>query len=776
MLHIPREMMKNIRIRSKLIIGFALVLAITAIIAIYGGNRILHVDNEYTYAMSFPSERLDILHALSRELVDSRRLLNRAVMYIFDPDIMYERLYRREAALENSRNTIDGLIAMFANNLREDPRLLAEEVRVREDALRAYEAAVHRYFDHYVVQVFYYIRALDGRAARATADNLSSQIAVATRYYRALMDTAQEFMANIGDELSDVTMSTLYLLIAFAVAGVLLGVLVAFLISGSITKPIGKVLTTLRDVSKGNLNINIDRANISKDETGMLTQDICALVDIIRSVVDDLAKFEHAYNVDGDIEYRIDIEKYQNSFKEMANGSNRLMDTVVSDVLGFLDTLAKVNDGNFNPEIKKLPGKRVAMEQAIKSTTANMIAINSEINAMIESIASKGDLSFQIDANSYKGDWSKIMAGLNTISAAVYEPLKVIAIAMDEMQIGNFDLGNIDGKITAQGFNADATNYSGMFRDIISNFDSTISAISSYIDEITKVLGAISDGNLTTKITRDYLGDFGAIKASLNNISSTLHKTMSEISVASEQVLSGANQISISAQELASGAQEQASSVEQLNAAIDIIGQQTQQNAESAIEASEISKKSTANATEGNASMKEMLAAMSQIKESSGEISKIIKAIQDIAFQTNLLALNASVEAARAGEHGKGFSVVADEVRNLAGRSQDSASETTELIATSNSRVENGADIAEATSKSLDMIVKNAAEVSALISNISAASKEQAESISQIGDGLSQISKVTQSNSAVSEETAAASQELNSQAELLRELVAYFKL
>jgi len=251
---------------------------------------------------------------------------------------------------------------------------------------------------------------------------------------------------------------------------------------------------------------------------------------------------------------------------------------------------------------------------------------------------------------------------------------------------------------------------------------------------------------------------------------------MSEISTAADQVLSGASQISNSASGLASGAQEQASSIEELNAAIDVLNQQTQQNADNAMNANKLSSLSATNAQEGNKAMNQTLGAMLQIKESSGNISKIIKTIQDIAFQTNLLALNASVEAARAGEHGKGFSVVADEVRTLAGRSQEAANETTTLIQDSIEHVETGSRIAESTSNSLYSIVTSAGEVAEIIDSISTASQGQAVAIAQVSDGLAQISKVTQSNSGVSEETAAAAEELNSQADLLRQLVSFFKL
>ena len=567
-------------------------------------------------------------------------------------------------------------------------------------------------------------------------------------------------------------------MILIGAAGLLVAAALVYFLTVRIIKPINRVVNILGDVSKGNLNINIDKSTITNDEIGVLTKDVYNLVGVVRSMVDDLDVMYKEYIQVGNIHYKIDTDKYQNSFSEMMALVNKLNTQMVSDIEEIANVMSQIGNGDFdkqmNPDV--WVGDWIFIPNSMNALVANLKSVSNELNAMIDSVARKGDLSFSINEDKYKGDWSMIMSGLNNIAKAVDAPLQVISICLTEMKGGNFNQASIDEKINALGISSDPNAYPGVFKNIISNCDVTLNAISSYIDELGQFLSQMASGDLRNKISREYLGSFDLIKSSVNNINETLNRTMANISSTADQVLSGASQISESAADLANGAQMQASSVQELNATIDIINTQTQQNANNAMTANELSNKSTVNAREGNSAMKQMVGAMEQIKESSGDISKIVKTIQDIAFQTNLLALNAAVEAARAGDHGKGFAVVAEEVRSLAGRSQTAAAETTNLIQDSINRVESGSGIAETTAESLKDIVESANEVLGIISNISTASKEQAEAISQVSDGLAQISRVTQNNSAVSQETAAASQELNSQAEILRQMVSFFKV
>lgn len=307
-------------------------------------------------------------------------------------------------------------------------------------------------------------------------------------------------------------------------------------------------------------------------------------------------------------------------------------------------------------------------------------------------------------------------------------------------------------------------------------FSKSTASIRAYIADITKNLGEVERGNLNVTTELDYIGDYVDLKNSFFGILAFLNDTMTQINQAAEQVATGSTQVSDGAQSLAQGATEQASSIEELSASITEISAQVKDNASNAVNASKNVLLVSSEIDTSNRHMEEMLSAMTQINDSSSQIGKIIKTIEDIAFQTNILALNAAVEAARAGAAGKGFAVVADEVRNLASKSAEAAKNTTSLIENSMKQVENGAKIADETAKSLLRVVESANVVTKNVEHISKASAAQSDAIEQVTLGVDQISSVIQTNSATAEESAAASEELSGQAQTMKALVAKFRL
>jgi methyl-accepting chemotaxis protein len=294
--------------------------------------------------------------------------------------------------------------------------------------------------------------------------------------------------------------------------------------------------------------------------------------------------------------------------------------------------------------------------------------------------------------------------------------------------------------------------------------------------QLKAMVDKLAQGDLTVYGENDSKDELGDLQRAFNKTAQNFRDSLSEISNSTDQVASGSSQVSDGAQGLSQGSTEQASATEQIAETVNKMKDMIRNNARNADEANSISSSMGNDAVKGNDEMGRMLVSMKDINDSSKNIAKIIKVIDDIAFQTNLLALNAAVEAAHAGQYGKGFAVVAEEVRKLAARSANAAKDTTSLIEDSIQKVNIGTKNAQGTAEVLERIVDSIKKSSELIKGITESSKLQASEIEQLNTAVNQISAVVQSNSATAEESAAASEELNSQVVMLKEMVSRFTL
>ncbi|MFK7885988.1 MAG: methyl-accepting chemotaxis protein [Gammaproteobacteria bacterium] len=292
--------------------------------------------------------------------------------------------------------------------------------------------------------------------------------------------------------------------------------------------------------------------------------------------------------------------------------------------------------------------------------------------------------------------------------------------------------------------------------------------------EARDVMVGLADGDLTHRVEGEYIGAFAELSESINRTVDKFGEITADIRNVAKSVDGGANAISSGNMNLSQRTEQQSASLAQTSANMQTMTHTVSENADNARTANHLAILAQDKAEEGGGVVEEAIQAMNDINESSKKIGDIIGVIDEIAFQTNLLALNAAVEAARAGEHGRGFSVVASEVRSLAGRSATAAKEIKALIHDSGMKVKQGTRLVNQSGSTLDEIVNGVKEVTDIVGQIATASEDQSTGIREVNDAVRHMDQLTQQNTALVEEAAASSETLSEQARHLGQLTDFF--
>jgi len=294
--------------------------------------------------------------------------------------------------------------------------------------------------------------------------------------------------------------------------------------------------------------------------------------------------------------------------------------------------------------------------------------------------------------------------------------------------------------------------------------------------ETGRILNKVADGDLDDRMQGQFAGAFANLQQSVNKTIDQLAQIVAQIQTATSEIDAAASEISGGTDDLARRTEQTASNLEETAASTEQMAATVKQNADNARHASQQAGSADTNAKTGGQVVKQAITAMSGIEQSAQKITDIISVIDEIAFQTNLLALNASVEAARAGEAGKGFAVVAQEVRQLAQRSAQAASDIKTLIQDSNGQVQEGVQLVDRAGESLAEIVESISQVATIVQEISGASEEQAAGVQGINRSIVNLDEMTQQNSALVEESNASARALSTQSRKLSQLMAFFAL
>lgn len=771
----------NLKLNRKLLAGFILVALIAGFIGFIGITNIRKVDQGGVAI--YQRDTVPLVYAGKAAVVFQQ-------MRVYLRDLLLDQKGQAQyfERIENLDRQMRQLLARYANTLS-----TATEKNEYDELRQALDK-----YQEFRLTYFSFVKAKDERAY----PYLIGQVVPAAGKVQTTIDRFFGTMVARADQnaISNTkeTRQTIIIMIGVSGIGMLLAIGLGLFLSSSITRPIKRLTAAAKQLALGDVNVNVK--SDTQDEIGELTasfhmmianirehaeiaekiaagdlniavkrnsdRDVLAIsmkrvVDTLRALLSETTSLTQATDA-GKLDARGEAGKFQGGYKEIVTGINKTLDTIILPLNEAQQIMARIALNDYTLEMcGEYEGVFKEFAAAINAVRARLLSVQ---DAFVR--VGKGDTSrleeFRQIGKRCEND--RLMPACMAMMQAIRNLIE---------ETGRLAEAAVNGNLGVRG---DDLKFEGGFREIIQGINKTLDAVAQPLGEASAVLQEMAQGNLSLSMDGEYQGEFAKMKGAFNGTIHSFNELLGDIHFAAAEVASASKEVATSSQTLSQGSTEQASAIEELSAAIEQIAVQTKQNAQNANQANELALDAKAGAEQGNARMKAMLGAMTNINEASGNISRIIKVIDEIAFQTNILSLNAAVEAARAGQHGKGFAVVAEEVRNLAARSAEAARETTALIEGSIKKAEEGSKIADETAAALHEIVADISKVATLVNDIMIASNEQASGIAQINQGIIQVSEVTQSNTASSEESAAASEELSGQADLLKGMVRKFRL
>ncbi|WP_367382956.1 methyl-accepting chemotaxis protein [Stenotrophomonas cyclobalanopsidis] len=507
--------------------------------------------------------------------------------------------------------------------------------------------------------------------------------------------------------------SLLQLLVLGGVA-LLVGIAASVMIGRSLTGPLARAVQLAQRLSKGELDQAFRLGG--RDELTQLGEAMGSVRQSVQAAIGAQLQMAEQHEA-GAIGYRMDAGAFPGDFGRMVQATNSLVESHVQVELLMAEVMQRYAIGDLSRDLPQYPGEKGAFTRTLAAVKQSLMAISAQIDTLARA-AGAGDFSVRGDAEAFQFQYRAMVEHLNAMMASSQ----------------------------------------------------------ASIADVSDVLRAISHGNLTARMDGDYEGVFARMRDDANTTTAQLTGIVRGIQVAADSINNAAQELAAGNSDLSRRTEQQAANLEEAAASMEELTSTVRQNADLARQADSEAHAAGAAVRETEQAMAQMATVMGEIDQSSARISEISTVIDGIAFQTNILALNAAVEAARAGEQGRGFAVVASEVRTLAQRAGVAAKEIKELIEDAAAKVRSGLAVTVQSEAAIARLAHASSRTNQLMSDIAAASKEQAAGIEQVNQVVVQMDQVTQQNAALVEEATAASRALEEQANALTTSVSVFQI